>query len=38
MATGIVAGRIAEMPSCAELVDRIMTEARARLAALCAPV
>lgn len=36
MATGVVGGRIAEVPSCAELVDRIMAEARARLAALCA--
>ncbi|NLR70661.1 nitronate monooxygenase [Novosphingobium sp. ERN07] len=36
MATGVVGGRIAEIPTCAELVDRIIAEARARLAALCA--
>lgn len=36
MATGVVGGRISEVPTCAELVDRIMAEARARLAALCA--
>ncbi len=35
MATGIVGGRIADMPTCAELIDRVMLEARARLAALC---
>ncbi len=34
MATGVVGGRINEIPSCQELVDRIMAEARARLAAL----
>ena len=34
MATGVVGGRISEIPSCQELVDRIMAEARARLAAL----
>lgn len=34
MATGMVGGRIAEVPSCAELVDRIVAEARERLAAL----
>jgi NAD(P)H-dependent flavin oxidoreductase YrpB (nitropropane dioxygenase family) len=34
MATGLVAGRIGEIPACAELVDRIMHEARARLADL----
>ena len=34
MATGVVGGRITEVPSCQELVDRIMSEARARLAAL----
>ncbi|KUR81051.1 nitronate monooxygenase family protein [Novosphingobium sp. Fuku2-ISO-50] len=37
MATGVVGGRITEVPSCAELIERIMTEARARLLALCAP-
>lgn len=36
MATGVVGGRIAEIPSCQELVDRIINEARERLAALCA--
>ena len=34
MATGIVGGRISEIPTCQELVDRIMAEARARLSAL----
>ena len=34
MATGVVGGRITEIPTCQELVDRIMAEARARLAAL----
>ncbi|WP_051817754.1 NAD(P)H-dependent flavin oxidoreductase [Streptomyces sp. NRRL S-1813] len=37
MASGQVAGVIEDLPSCAELVDRIMTEARATLAALPAP-
>lgn len=37
MATGVVGGRITEIPSCAELVERICAEARARLAALAAP-
>jgi NAD(P)H-dependent flavin oxidoreductase YrpB (nitropropane dioxygenase family) len=37
MATGVVGGRIAEVPSCQELVDRIMAEARQRLAALGVP-
>ncbi|WP_353227263.1 nitronate monooxygenase [Novosphingobium sp.] len=37
MATGVVAGRIGEVPSCAELVDRIMAEAESRLAALGVP-
>ncbi|MGW7021040.1 NAD(P)H-dependent flavin oxidoreductase [Streptomyces decoyicus] len=37
MASGQVAGVIEDLPSCAELVDRIMTEARATLAALSAP-
>ena len=36
MATGVVGGRITEIPTCQELVDRIMAEAQARLAALCA--
>ncbi|WP_408591339.1 NAD(P)H-dependent flavin oxidoreductase [Novosphingobium sp.] len=34
MATGVVGGRITEVPTCQELVDRIMAEARDRLAAL----
>ena len=34
MATGVVGGRIGEVPSCEELVVRIVDEARARLAAL----
>lgn len=36
MATGVVGGRITEVPTCQELVDRIMAEAEARLSALCA--
>ena len=35
MATGVVGGRIEEIPSCQELVDRIINEAHERLAALC---
>ena len=34
MATGMVCGRITDIPSCKELVERIMSEARARLYAL----
>lgn len=34
MATGVVAGRISEVATCQQLVDSIMDEARARLAAL----
>jgi NAD(P)H-dependent flavin oxidoreductase YrpB (nitropropane dioxygenase family) len=34
MATGLVAGRLAELPSCAELVSSIVAEAEGRLAAL----
>lgn len=34
MATGVVAGRLGDLPSTAELVETIMTEARARIAAL----
>ncbi|KTE04241.1 2-nitropropane dioxygenase [Sphingopyxis sp. H038] len=34
MATGLVAGRLADLPSCAELLAGIEREARARLAAL----
>ncbi|MBU6393042.1 MAG: nitronate monooxygenase [Sphingomonadales bacterium] len=37
MATGVVGGRISEVPSCQELVDRIMAEARERLTALGVP-
>jgi NAD(P)H-dependent flavin oxidoreductase YrpB (nitropropane dioxygenase family) len=36
MATGVVGGRIGEIPTCRELVDRIVAEAHARLAALAA--
>lgn len=36
MATGVVAGRLRDLPSCAELLVRIETEARGRIAALCA--
>ncbi len=35
MATGVVAGRIADLPSCADLLSSIEIEARARIAALC---
>ena len=35
MATGVVGGRISEVPSCQELVDRIMAEAHGRINALC---
>ncbi len=37
MATGIVAGRIADLPTCEELVARIEREAEARLAVLAGP-
>jgi NAD(P)H-dependent flavin oxidoreductase YrpB (nitropropane dioxygenase family) len=36
MATGVVGGRIGEVPSCQELVDRIVAEAHVRLTALAA--
>jgi len=36
MATGVVGGRIAEIPTCQELVTRIVAEAHERLAALAA--
>jgi NAD(P)H-dependent flavin oxidoreductase YrpB (nitropropane dioxygenase family) len=36
MATGVVGGRITEIPTCQELVDRIVGEAHDRLAALSA--
>lgn len=36
MATGVVGGRISEIPSCQELVERIVAEAHQRLAALAA--
>lgn len=36
MATGVVGGRISEIPECAELVERICAEARERLAVLAA--
>lgn len=35
MATGVVGGRIVDLPGCRELVDQIMTDARTRIAALC---
>lgn len=37
MATGVVGGRITDLPTCAELVERIVSEARSRLDALGAP-
>lgn len=37
MATGVVGGRISEIPTCQELVDRIMAQAEQRLVALGAP-
>ena len=36
MASGQVAGRLGDLPSCAELIERIVREAEARLAATCA--
>lgn len=36
MATGVVGGRINEIPTCAELVDRIIAEALARMDAVAA--
>lgn len=36
MATGVVAGRLKDLPSCAQLMNSIETEARARIAALTA--
>lgn len=36
MATGVVAGRLKDLPTCADLLAQIETEARARIAALCA--
>ena len=39
MATGVVAGRLGDLPSCAELIDSIVAQARERLAALApAPI
>ncbi|MFS0851298.1 NAD(P)H-dependent flavin oxidoreductase [Novosphingobium panipatense] len=35
MATGAVAGRLKDLPTCAELLSRIESEARARVGALC---
>ena len=37
MASGQVAGRLDDLPSCAELISRIESEARARIAALAEP-
>jgi hypothetical protein len=34
LATGVVGGRISDLPTCAELVDGIVAQARARCAAL----
>ena len=34
MATGVVAGRLTDLPSCADLLNQIETDARVRLAAL----
>ena len=34
MATGVVAGRLKDLPSCADLLSQIETQARARLEAL----
>ena len=36
MATGLVAGRLTDLPTCADLLQSIETEARAHIAALCA--
>src|SRR4030095_10768618 len=36
MASGQVAGRLGDLPSCAELVERIVLDARTHLAAACA--
>ena len=36
MATGMVAGRLADLPDCQQLIDSIMAEAEARLTALAA--
>ena len=36
MSSGQVAGLIEDLPSCAELIERVMAEAEARLAALAA--
>jgi NAD(P)H-dependent flavin oxidoreductase YrpB (nitropropane dioxygenase family) len=36
MATGVVAGRLKDLPTCAHLLGLIETEARGRIAALCA--
>jgi NAD(P)H-dependent flavin oxidoreductase YrpB (nitropropane dioxygenase family) len=35
MATGVVGGRITEIPTCGEIVERIAAEAQARIASLC---
>jgi hypothetical protein len=36
MATGMVAGRLTDLPTAAELLQSIETQARERIAALCA--
>ena len=35
MATGVVAGRLKDLPGCSDLLARIEIEARGRIAALC---
>jgi NAD(P)H-dependent flavin oxidoreductase YrpB (nitropropane dioxygenase family) len=35
MATGVVAGRINDLPKCGDLIAQIETEARQRISALC---
>jgi NAD(P)H-dependent flavin oxidoreductase YrpB (nitropropane dioxygenase family) len=37
MATGVIAGRITDLPSCEMLIERIVLEARGRLRALGPP-
>jgi hypothetical protein len=38
MATGLVGGRLGDLPTCEELVQRIVREAEAQLGRLCASV
>lgn len=37
MATGVVAGRLSDLPTCSDLLNQIEAEARARIAALTSP-